>query len=110
MRVRPLPVLLLFAPLFATLLGCAPQAARPAPLDAPPRVGDFVRLRGTLSEDVDCRLFRSDDGRLYSLSVRLPRMTNGTKLCIFGTLTDATQCLRTPMIEVESVRAWSACP
>lgn len=106
MRVPALPLLLLFASLF----GCAPQAARPAFLDAPPRVGDFVRLRGSLSEDVDCRLFRTDDGRVYSLSVRLPRITNGTKLCIYGTITDVTQCLRTPMVEVESVRAWSACP
>ncbi len=106
MRVPPLLLLLLIAPLF----GCAPQAARPTLLDAPPRVGDFVRLRGSLSEDVDCRLFRTDDGRVYSLSVRLPRITNGTKLCIYGTITDVTQCLRSPMIEVESVRTWSACP
>jgi hypothetical protein len=106
MRVLALPILLLLAPLF----GCASQAARPTLLDAPPRVGDFVRLRGSLSEDVDCRLFRTDEGRVYSLSVRLPRITNGTKICIYGTITDVTQCLRTPMIEVESVRAWSACP
>jgi uncharacterized protein DUF5818 len=106
MRVPPLPLLLLVA----SLCGCAPQPVRTAPLDTPPRAGDFVRLRGTLSEDVDCRLFRADDGRTYSLSVRLPRMTNGTKVCIYGTLSDATQCLRTPMIEVESVRAWGACP
>ena len=81
----------------------------PAP-KAEARPGDFVRVRGTLSEDVDCRLLRTDDGRAYSLSVKLPNYINGTKLCIHGTIAEVSQCLTQPMIEVQSVRPWSSCP
>ena len=84
-----------------------PRQVAPPP---EPRVGDFVKLRGTLGEDVDCRTFRADGGRTYSLSVRLPNYRNGIKVCLHGTLVEATQCMTTPMIEVQSIRPWSSCP
>jgi hypothetical protein len=75
-----------------------------------PKPGDRVELRGTLSDDVDCRLFKLDDGTVYSLSVRLPSYLNGTRICIVGTVAEASQCLTQPMIEVSQVKAWSSCP
>lgn len=84
-----------------------PRSHGPAPA---PRVGDAVRVRGTLSADVDCRLLRTEDGRTYSLSVRLPNLINGAKICVHGTVTEASQCLTQPMIEVTAVRNWSSCP
>jgi len=83
---------------------------RPPAPKAEPKPGDFVRIRGTLSEDVDCRLLRTDDGRAYSLSVKLPAYVNGSKVCIHGTIAETSQCLTQPMIEVQSVRPWSSCP
>jgi hypothetical protein len=74
------------------------------------QIGDSVKLRGTLSEDVDCRLLKCDDGEMYSLSARLPNSINGTRVCIYGTLIETTQCLVQPSVEVQSVRAWSSCP
>ena len=35
-----------------------PPAPRPEP-----RPGEYMRIRGTLGEDVDCRLLRADGGR-----------------------------------------------
>src|SRR5262245_15434001 len=75
-----------------------------------PKSGDFVRLRGTLDEDVDCRVLHVEAGRTYSLSTRLSNYRDGARLCIHGTVLDATQCMRSPMIEVQSVRSWSSCP
>ena len=75
-----------------------------------PQIGDSVKLRGTLSEDVDCRLLKCDDGNTYSLSVRLPSYINGTRLCVYGTIIETTNCLVQPSIDVQSVRAWSSCP
>ena len=75
-----------------------------------PRPGDFVKMRGTLGEDVDCRLFRPDGGGVYSLSVKLPQYINGSKVCIHGSVAEVSQCLTTPMIEVTQVRPWSSCP
>lgn len=85
----------------------APRAPQPMP---EPRPGEFVRIRGTLSEDVDCRLLRTSEGRTFSLSARLPNYLNGTRLCIHGTISEASQCLTQPMIEVQAVRPWSSCP
>jgi hypothetical protein len=75
-----------------------------------PKIGDSVQLRGTLSEDVDCRLLKCDDGTVYSLTSGLGNYINGTRLCVRGTLIETTQCLVQPSIEVQSVRAWSSCP
>ena len=84
-----------------------PQPPAPAP---DPKPGDSVRIRGTLAEDVDCRLLRADTGKTYSLSSRLRGWPNGSKVCLHGTLAEVTQCMTTPMIEVQSVKALSACP
>lgn len=84
-----------------------PHSPAPKP---DPKPGDSVQLRGTLGEDVDCRLFRTDGGSTYSLNVTLRRYPNGAKLCIYGTVVEAGNCLTSPMIEVQSVRAWSSCP
>ena len=75
-----------------------------------PKPGESVKLRGTLGEDVDCRLLRVDSGKTYSLSTSLRGYPNGTKVCIFGTVAEASQCLTTPTLDVQSVRAWSSCP
>lgn len=85
------------------------QEPRPTAAAYEPRAGDFVKLRGTLSEDVDCRLLRTDTGKVYSLSSRLPYV-NGTRICIHGTIVEISQCLTQPMIEVSSIRSWSSCP
>lgn len=83
---------------------------RPPLPPADPKPGDFVRVRGTLGDDVDCRLLRTESGEVYSLNVRLPNYRNGSKLCVAGTLTEASQCLTLPTLEVQSVRPWSGCP
>jgi hypothetical protein len=103
---RPLLLVLLF------VLAMISRCDEPRPPAPPPRPkpGDRVELRGTLSDDVDCRLFKLDDGTVYSLNVRLPSYINGTRLCIVGNIAEATQCLTQPMIEVQQVKAWSACP
>ena len=75
-----------------------------------PKPGESVKLRGTLGEDVDCRLFRTEGGTTYSLNVRLRNYPNGTKLCIFGSVAEASACMTSPSLDVQSVRAWSSCP
>jgi len=85
------------------------EARPPAPKPAP-RPGDTVKLRGTVGEDVDCRLFRAEGGAVYSLTTRLPNVLNGERVCIQGTILETSQCLTQPTIEVTMVRHWSACP
>jgi hypothetical protein len=102
-------------PLIATTLLVLAAAtrcdeARPPAPRPPPRPGDAVKLRGVLGEDVDCRLFRADGGTVYSLSVRVPNVVNGERVCIQGTILETSQCLTQPTIEVTAVRHWSACP
>ena len=75
-----------------------------------PHSGDFIRVRGTLGEDVDCRTLRTDGGRTYTLSARLPNQPNGARVCVHGTVVESGQCMRSPMIEIQAIRAWSACP
>lgn len=87
------------------------EEPRPKAPAADPRPGDFVRLRGTLGDDVDCRTIRVDDsGKVYSLSARLRGWPNGSKICVHGTLVEVTQCMTSPMIEVQALRPLSACP
>ena len=83
---------------------------RPPEPQPDPKPGDFVKLRGTLADDVDCRLLRADNGKTYSLSSRLRGYPNGSKTCIHGTLAEVTQCMSSPMIEVQFLRPLSACP
>jgi hypothetical protein len=87
---------------------CEPP--RPPAPKPPPKPGDRVQIRGTLGEDVDCRLLRCDDGSVYSLNVRLSNYINGTRVCIHGSILEASQCLTLPTIEVQQVRPWSSCP
>jgi hypothetical protein len=82
----------------------------PESTEPDPKPGDAVRIRGTLTEDVDCRLLRADGGKLYSLSTRLRGWQNGSKICVHGTLAEVSQCMTQPMIEVQSVKPLSACP
>ncbi len=84
-----------------------PRSAVPPPDPGP---GDFVKLRGTLGEDVDCRLLRVEGSRTYSLNSRLRNYPNGAKVCIHGTIAEASPCMITPTIDVQSVRPWSSCP
>jgi hypothetical protein len=102
-----LPLLALIVALAAGTR-CGEPRSPAAPTD--PRPGDFVRLRGTLAEDVDCWLLRADNGHTYSLSVRFRPRRHGTKTCVHGTLAEVTQCLTHPMIEVQAVRPLSSCP
>jgi hypothetical protein len=69
-----------------------------------------VRIRGTLDDDVDCRLLRADGGKVYSLSERLRNYRAGTRLCVHGTIAEVSQCLHTPTIDVSEIRPWSSCP
>lgn len=101
--------LLLIVLIVAAMFSRCDEPHPPAPKPKP-RPGDRVELRGTLSDDVDCRLFKLDDGTVYSLSARLPSYINGTRLCIVGTISETSQCLAQPTIEVQQVKAWSSCP
>ena len=84
-----------------------PRSPAPRP---EPRPGEYVRIRGTLGEDVDCRLLRADGGRTYSLSAKLPGYLNGAKVRVSGTIAETSQCLTQPMLEVQAVRPWASCP
>lgn len=89
--------------------GCA---STPSPRPAPPpepRPGDSVHIRGRLDADVDCRLLRTEEGRVYSLSVRLPNLRDGSQVCIYGTISQGS-CIHSPSIEVDQVKPWSSCP
>jgi hypothetical protein len=82
----------------------------PAPPRPDPKPGDAVLIRGALSEDVDCRILRADGGKLYSLSVKLPNLRNGSRICVRGTIAEVSQCLHQPSIEVDEVKAYGSCP
>ena len=98
--------------LVIVVLAVASRCDEPRPVTSkpPPNAGDFVKIRGTLAEDVDCRILKVDDGTAYSLNVRLPNYLNGARLCIHGTIAETSHCMTQPTIEVQSVRAWSSCP
>lgn len=100
--------LLLVVSVLAAIARCDPPAPHLPPPE--PKPGDSVRIRGTLDEDVDCRLLKAEGGKVYSLSERLPNIRNGTRVCIHGTLSTVSQCLHSPSIEVEQIRSWSSCP
>jgi len=83
----------------------------PSPSPSPlPRGGDFVRLRGTLGETVDCRILHAENGETYSLNVRLPRYANGSRVCIHGTVAEVSSCMTSPMLEVDALKPLSSCP
>lgn len=100
--------LLLVAYLLVSVGRCDPPVPGPPPPE--PQPGDYVRIRGRLDEDVDCRLLRADGGKIYSLSERLPRLRNGARVCVHGTIAEVSECLRGPNIEVNRVLPWSSCP
>ncbi len=104
--MRPLCLALVLA----VGLGSRCEEPRPRAPRPEPQPGEYVRIRGTLGEDVDCRLLRADGGRTYSLSARLPGYLNGAKVCVYGTIAETSQCLTQPMLEVQTVRPWSSCP
>jgi hypothetical protein len=97
---------------FLIVVAAASRCDDPHPPGPPPmpKAGTFVKVRGTLSDDVDCRLLRTDDGRTFSLSAKLPSYLNGSKVCVHGTVSEVSQCLTQPMLEVQSIRPWSSCP
>ena len=103
-----LVVLMCILWLAAVALRCDdPNPPAPKP---DPKPGDSVKLRGTLGEDVDCRVFHAENGKTYSLDNNLRGYPNGTKLCLYATVAEASQCLTTPMLDVQTVKAWSSCP
>jgi hypothetical protein len=103
---RPLLLALLFVlTAFSRCSDPRPPGTRPEP-----KPGDRVQFRGTLSEDVDCRLLKLDDGSVYSLSHRLPSYINGTRVCVVGTILETSHCLAQPTIDVQQVKGWSSCP
>ncbi|NOT35704.1 MAG: hypothetical protein HOP12_16305 [Candidatus Eisenbacteria bacterium] len=123
--IRPTAALL--ALVLAAVSRCSSSAPLPPPHDAGgstrpsgaakssrsaslPRPGDNVKLRGVLSEDVDCRLLKAENGETYSLSSKLPSLLNGSRVCVHGTISEVSQCLTQPSIEVSQVRNWSSCP
>ena len=99
---------LLFLIVLAAFSRC--DTPHPAAEKSRPVVGESVKIRGTLSEDVDCRLLKCDDGTSYSLTTRLPGYINGTRICVHGTIIETTQCMVQPSIEVQSIRSWESCP
>ena len=102
------PALLIVLSLMASPTRCDAPAPHVPPPDAGP--GDHVRIRGTLDQDVDCRLLRAEGGRVYSLSERLANYRDGTRLCVHGTIAEVSQCMHSPTIEVSQIRPWSSCP
>ena len=100
--------LLVVLSLMASLTRCDPPTPRLPPPE--PRPGDFVRIRGTLDEDVDCRLLRAEGGRVYSLTERLRNYRDGTRLCVHGTIVEVSPCMHMPTIDVSQIRPWSSCP
>ena len=100
--------LMLVLCVLASIARCDPPAPHLPPPE--PKPGDFVRIRGSLDEDVDCRLLRAEGGKVYSLSERLPNYRNGARVCIHGTIATVSQCLHAPSIDVEQIRSWSSCP
>ena len=83
----------------------SPMATQPGP-----RPGDWVRVRGTLGEEVDCRILRTEAGGIYSLSARLGRYANGARVCIHGTVAEVSSCMTSPMIEVQALKPMTSCP
>lgn len=104
--MRPLLIAALLA--LAAISRCD-EPAIPPPPPREPRPGEFVRLRGRIGEDVDCRLLRAEDGRTYSLSERLPNLRNGVRVCVHGTIAEVSQCMQGPTIEVEQIRPYTSC-
>lgn len=103
--MRPALAAILLA--LASVFRCDPPVPPPPPRE--PQPGEFVMIRGRLSEDVDCRLLRAEGGMVYSLSERLPHLRDGTRLCVHGTIAVVSECLHTPTIEVSQIRPWSTC-
>lgn len=102
------PTLLCALYLAAAMSRCDAPAPHLPPPD--PKPGDSVKIRGTLDEDVDCRLLRAEGGKVYSLSERLPNYRNGARLCVHGTIAVVSQCMHAPAIDVVEIRSWSSCP
>ena len=109
---------ILFALWLAAISRChEPSSSSPEPDPSPtltpqpgPHPGDFVRIRGMLGEDVDCRTLNAEDGATYSLNVRLGRYANGARVCIHGTIAEVSSCMTSPMIEVQSLKPSASCP
>ena len=93
--------------LLVSVGGCA--ASSPAPPAPDPRPGDAVHIRGRLDTDVDCRLLHTEDSKVYSLNERLPNLRDGSRVCVYGTIAQASPCMHSPSIDVEQVRPWSSC-
>jgi hypothetical protein len=100
---------LILLAVLASVSRCDPPGP-PAPPAAEPKPGESVRIRGRLDADVDCRLLRTEDGKVYSLTGRLPNWRDGTRVCVFGTIALVPSCIHSPGIEVDEVRQWSSCP
>ena len=47
---------------------------------------------------------------VWGMSQRLPRLSNGSRVCVHGTLASVSQCLHQPTIEIDEIRNWSSCP
>ncbi len=106
--MRPLLLMML---VLATAIARCSEPRSPLADKPKPQVGDEVQLRGTIGEDVDCKLLRLDDGTVYSLTGRVPTtLRSGQRVCVGGTLVATSQCLTQPSIEVETVGNWSSCP
>jgi hypothetical protein len=103
--------LALFAALLVGVTASHCDDARSTRERGKPAIGDSVKLRGTIAEDVDCPLLRLDDGTTFSLTGRVPRgLRSGDRVCVGGTVVATSQCLTQPTIEVETMGAWSSCP
>jgi hypothetical protein len=85
--------------------GLGGRALRPSESTVEPRAENWP-LRGTLGR-TDCRTFQAAG---VSFDTNLRGYPNGTRVCIFGTVADASQCMTTPMLDVQTVKAWSSCP
>jgi hypothetical protein len=104
-----LRTLLVLASLLTLALGGCSESGQTA-AQPEPKPGESVRIRGILGADADCRLLRAESGRTYALAGHFPNYVNGQRVCVFGTVATLSQCLHSPAIDVDQIRAWGACP
>jgi len=89
----------------ATLvIGCKPESS-------PLKPGQTHTVRGELVTGVECPMIVTQDGHRYSLIGELGRFKIGDRVCLKGTIPQASYCMQgEATLEVEAIGAEDACP
>ena len=73
--------------------------------------GTTLCVRGRLTgEGVECQALRAKDGALYTLAGDLKDFRVGQEVCVCGTITAVSFCMRGSTIAVAQVGAACECP